>query len=192
MTTPAEVAEQAGPADGQPKEVVEQVASLAQGDSQVGPAVAGEQAGARADVRAGQFQVAAALASPLTAPAAVDVPSVPMPLEFGLGEIGDEVVLELAGGFELVSAAMGALLRADVVFDEGGAGWGLGAEGAGMLTMLLAPAVGARAVGLVAAVGRAPAAPQDVLELGLDLGQLAAPVRVLRHQVSNPLLQGGD
>ena len=67
------------------------------------PAVAGEQAGARADVRAGQFQVAAALAGPLTAPTAVDVPSVAMPLEFGLGEIGHEVVLELAGGFEVVA-----------------------------------------------------------------------------------------
>ena len=58
--------------------------------------------------------------------------------------------------------------------------------------MLLAAAIGARAVGLVAAVGRAPAAPPDVLELVLDLGQLAAQVRVLRLQVSNPLLQGGD
>src|SRR5262249_15139591 len=53
----AEVAEQAGSADGQSEEVVEQVAGLAQRDAEVGPAVAGEQAGARADMRARQFQV---------------------------------------------------------------------------------------------------------------------------------------
>ncbi len=47
LTTPAEVAEQAGSADGQSEEVVEQVASLAQGDAEVGSAVAGEQTGAR-------------------------------------------------------------------------------------------------------------------------------------------------
>jgi hypothetical protein len=66
LTTPAEVTEQPGSADGQSEEVVEQVPGLAQGDAEVGPAVAGEQAGARADVGAGQFQVAAALAGPLT------------------------------------------------------------------------------------------------------------------------------
>ena len=116
----------------------------------MGPAVAGEQAGARADVPARQLQFAAPLAGPLAAPAAVDVPPVAMPLEFRFGEIGDDVVIELAGGFEVVSAAMGALLRADVVFDEDGAGRRLGSEGTGMLTVLLASAVGARAVGFVA------------------------------------------
>jgi hypothetical protein len=60
---------------------VERVAGLAQGDAEVGPAVAGEQAGARADLRARQFQIAATLAGPLTGPAAVDVAPVPMPLE---------------------------------------------------------------------------------------------------------------
>jgi hypothetical protein len=58
--------------------------------------------------------------------------------------------------------------------------------------MLLTAEIGARAVGLVVAVGRAPAVPSDVLELVVDLGPLAAPVCVLRHQVGNPLLQGGD
>ena len=158
----------------------------------MGPAVAGEQAGARADVRAWQFQVAATLAGPLTGPAAVDVPPVPMPLESGLGKIGHDVVLEPACGFEVAGAAMGALLGTDVVFDEDGAGRRLGPKGSGVPAMLLAAAIGARAVGLVAAVGRAPAAPPDVLELVLDLGQLAAQVRVLRLQVSHPLLQGGD
>src|SRR5262245_66431380 len=94
---------------------MEQILSLAQGDAQVGAAVAGQQAGARADVRAGQFQVCAALAGLLTAPAAVDVPAVAMPLDLGLGKIGHEVVLELARRSEVAGPAMGTLLGMDVV-----------------------------------------------------------------------------
>src|SRR5262249_7560002 len=45
LTAPAEVTEQAGSADGQAEEVVEQVAGLAQGDAEVGPAGAGGRAG---------------------------------------------------------------------------------------------------------------------------------------------------
>jgi hypothetical protein len=41
-------------------------------------------------------------------------------------------------------------------------------------------------------MGRAFAAPADVLQLALDLGQPTAQVRVLRLQVGDPLLQGGD
>src|SRR6516165_8424268 len=153
LTSPAEVTEQAGSADGQAEEVVEQVAGLAQGDAEVGAAVAGEQAGARADVGAGEFQVAAALAGPLTGPAAVDVPPVTMPLELGFGQIGHDVVLEPAGGFEVAGAAMRALLGADVVFDEDSAGRGLGPKRCRVVTMFLTSAVGAWAVGFVAAVG---------------------------------------
>ena len=192
LAAPAQVTEQAGAADGQSEEVVEQVAGLAQGDAEVGAAVAGEQAGARADVRTGQFQVAAALAGPLAAPAAVDVPPIAMPLELRLGDVRHEVVLELAGGFEVARAAMGALLGTDIVFDEGGAGRGLGPKAAGVLTMSLAAAVGSRAVGLVAAPRGALAALMDGLQLVLDLRQPAAQVGVLRLQVGDPLLQGGD
>src|SRR5262249_21817945 len=141
LTAPAEVTEQAGSADGQAEEVVEQVPGLAQGDAQVGPAVAGEQASARADVRTGQFQVTAALASPLTAPAAVDMAAVAMPLEFRFGEIGHEMVLELAGGLEVARTTIGALHGTDVMFDEDGAGCGLRPEAAGVLAVFLAPAV---------------------------------------------------
>src|SRR5262249_1250926 len=126
LTAPAEVTEQAGSADGQAEEVVEQVAGLAQGDAEVGPAVAGEQAGARADVRARQFQVAAALAGPLTAPAAGDISAVAMPFDLGLRKIGQDVIFVLAGGFEINGPALGTLLRVDVVFDEDGAGRGWG------------------------------------------------------------------
>jgi hypothetical protein len=97
----------------------------------VGPAVTGEQAGALADVRARPFQLAATLAGPLTGPAAVDMPPVPMPLESGLGKIGHDVVLELACGFEVAGAAMGALPGTDVVFDEDGAGRRPGPKGSG-------------------------------------------------------------
>ena len=171
---------------------MEQVAGLAQGDAEVGPAVAGEQAGARADVRARQFQVATALAGPLTGPAAVGVPPVAMPLEFRFGEIGHDVVLELAGGFEVARAAMRALPGTDVMFDEDGAGRGLGSEGSGVLTVLLASAVGARPLGRVTALGGALTAAADVLQLVLDLVQPAAQVGVFRLQVGDPLLEGGD
>jgi hypothetical protein len=122
LTAPAEVTEQPGSAEGQSEEVVEQVAGLAQGDAEVGAAVAREQAGPRADERARQFQVAAALAGPVTGPAAVAVPPVAMPLEFRFGEIGHDVVLVLADGFEVAGAAMRALPGTDVVFDEDGVG----------------------------------------------------------------------
>jgi len=112
-----------------------------------------------------------------------------MPLEFGLGQIGHDVVRELAGGFEVAGAAMRALLGADVVFDEDGAGRGLGPKASGVLAMFLAPAVGARALRFVAATGCAFAALTDVLELVLDLSQPAAQVRVLRLQVGDPLLK---
>jgi hypothetical protein len=115
-----------------------------------------------------------------------------MPLELGFGQIGHDVILELAGGFEVVSTAMRALLRTDVVFEEDGAGRGLGSEGAGVLTVFLAAAIGARAVGLVAAMGRALAAPVDILQLVLNLGEPAAQVGVLRLQVGDPALERGD
>ena len=87
---------------------------------------------------------------------------------------------------------MSALLGADVVFDEDGAGRGLGSKASGVLAMVLTSAVGARAVGFVAAVGWAFATLTDVLQLVLDLGQPAAQIRILRLQVGDPLLKRGD
>jgi hypothetical protein len=115
-----------------------------------------------------------------------------MPLESRFGEIGHEVVIELASGFEVAGATRGALLRTDVVFDEDGAGRGLRPEAAGVLAVFLAAAVDAGAVGLIAAANRAFAAPLDVLELVLDLGQPAVQVGALRLQVGDPLLQRAD
>ena len=134
--------EQAGPADGQAEEVVEQVAGLAQGDAQVGAAVAGEQAGAGADVRAGQFQVAAALAGPLTAPAAV---------EYAAGSdatrswVRGMSATKWSSNWPVASRSRAPqwahCCGTDVVFDEDGAGRRLGAKGAGVLAVLLAAAV---------------------------------------------------
>jgi hypothetical protein len=143
-------------------------------------------------VGARQFQVAAALAGPLTGPAAVDVPPITTPFEFGFGQIGHEVVLELAGGFQVAGAAKRAPLGTDVVFDEDGAGRRIGAEGSGVLTVLLASAVGARPLGRVPTLRGALTAPADVLQLVLDLGQPTAQVGVLRLQVGDPLFEGGE
>jgi hypothetical protein len=109
---------------------------------------------------------------------------------YGFGQIGHEVVLELAGGLEVAGVAKRAPLGTDVVFDQDGAGWGLGPKASGVLAMFLTSAVGARAVGLVAAVGGAFAAPADVLEVVLDLGQPAPQFRGPRSPLSDPSLEG--
>src|SRR5262249_49111845 len=111
---------------------------------------------------------------------------------FGLGEIGHEVIFELAGGFEVAGAAMGALSRADVVLEEDGAGRGLGPKAAGVPRLPLAPAIDARAWGVITAMGGAFAALADVLDLGLDRRQPPAEVGVLRLQVGDPSLERGD
>src|SRR5262249_17957378 len=127
-----------------------------------------------------------------TAPTAVDVPAVAMPLDLGLRKIGHDVVFVLAGRFEITGPAMGTLLRGDIVFDEDGAGWGLRPKAAGVLTVFLAPAGGGGGVGGIAARDGASAALVDGLQLVLDLRQPAAQLRVLRLQVVDPLLEGGN
>jgi hypothetical protein len=71
-------------------------------------------------------------------------------------------------------------------------GTGSGWKVPGVLTVLLASAVGVRPLDRVTALGGALSAPADVLQLVLDLGQQAAQVGVLRLEVGDPLLQGGD
>jgi hypothetical protein len=75
---------------------VQQVLGLAQGNVQVSAAVAGQQTGSPADMRAGQFQVSSALAGMLTATTAVDMTVIAMPLDLGFGDIGHKVILEFA------------------------------------------------------------------------------------------------
>src|ERR1700724_1907299 len=135
--------EQGGPADRKAEEVVQQVPGLAQGDAQMGAGVATQQAGPRTDVRTGQFQVGAALAGLGTTATAINVAAVAMPFDLGFGDIGDDVVFGLARGFEVVAAAMGALLGMNVVFDECRTRRRVGPERTGMLAMLLAAPVAA-------------------------------------------------
>ena len=109
-----------------------------------------------------------------------------MPLELGFGEIGDEVVFELAGRFEIACTAMGALLRMDVVFDEVGAGWRFGAESS--RDACDAPCGGGRpgTLGVVAAGAWAFAALADRLEFVLQLRQPTPQFGVLRFQLGDP------
>src|SRR5260370_4257827 len=175
--------EQTGPTNSQAEEVVEQVLGLAQGDAEMSAAIAGQQAGRGPDVGAGQCHVAATLAGLLTVPAAVDVAAVAMPFDLRFRDIGDEMVLEDAGGFEVGRAAMGTLCGMDVVLDERQARRWLVPDITGVLAMLLAPAVGWRSglggafrLGTVAALG-------DPLELVLQLRQAAPEFGVLRLQL---------
>ncbi len=149
----------------------------------MGPAIAGQQAGARADVGAGQFQVAAALAGALALPAAVDVAAVAVPLDLRFGDIGDEVVVTGVGGFEVGRATVGALRGMDLVFDERGVRRGFGTHRAGVLAVLPAAAVGGGA-GLGGTLGgRALAALLDLLQLVLQLGHASLQVGVLRLEL---------
>jgi len=77
------------------------------------------------------------------------------------------------------------------VFDDDGARWGLRPKGAGVRTVSLASAVGARGIGVLAARDGASAALTDGLQLMLDLRQSAAQLHVPRLQVGDPLLEGG-
>lgn len=169
--------QQSGPADRQAEEIVQQVARLAERDAQVGAAVTGEQPCPWPEVSAGQFQIAASLAGLLAVSATMNVPAIAMPLELGLGNVGDDVVFELSGGFEFAAAAMRALLGMHVVFDERGFRRRLGPKHAGVLAMFLSPAV----------VGRARAG------LGLLLGPLATLEKCLKlvFELRNPPPQLG-
>src|ERR1700685_477865 len=100
-------------------------------------AVAGQQAGAWTDVGAGQFKVAAALAGLLTDLAAINVAVVAMPLDFRLRDIGDDVLFDRSGGFEVVAPAVAALVRMDVVLDEHRIGGRFRPKASRMLAALL-------------------------------------------------------
>jgi hypothetical protein len=118
--------------------------------------------------------------------------AVAMPLEFRFGEIGHEVVVELAGGFEVARTTMAALYRTDVVFDEDSAGWGFGSKASAVLAVFLAPPVGGQTSGIRVAEAWALAAAADVLEFVFDLCQAAPQVRILGFQLGDPLLQRAD
>src|SRR5208283_1520985 len=166
----------------------QEVARLAQGNAEVGAAIAREQTGARPDVGAGQFQVAAALAGALTAAAAINVAAIAMPFQLGFGDVGHDVVFKLAGGFEVGAATMRALLRVDVVLDQCGIGGRFGPEDARVLAMLLAAAVGRRSLPQFALALGSLAALEELLDLMLELRDAPAQLGVLGFEFGNPLV----
>jgi hypothetical protein len=180
------MAQQTGAADGQTKEIVQEVSRLTQGNSEVGAAVAGEQAGAGPDVGAGQFQVAASLAGMLTGAATVAVAALAMPFQLGFGKVGNDVVVKLARGFEIIAATMRAVLGMDVVLDERGLGRRLRAEDAGMRAMLLAPAVVSGTLAWLTFALRPFAALEELLELMLQMRDPPAQLGVLGFEFGNP------
>ena len=155
----------------------------------MGAAVAGEQARPRPDVGAGQFQVAAAPASPVAGAAGVEVPAVAVPLELGFGQVGDEVVLGPAGRLQVGAAAVSAVGGVDVVFDEGGAGGRFGPDGPGVLAVLLEAAVVGGALAGGFGIRGALAALHDPLELGFDLPEPAPQLGVLRFELGDAFQQ---
>ena len=90
---------------------------------------------------AGKFEISASLTRSLAAAAFVDVAAVAVPFELRLGNVGDDVVFELADGFQVGATAMRALFGMNVVLDEDGSWRRLGAKDARMLAMLLATLV---------------------------------------------------
>ena len=103
-----------------------------------------------------------------------------MPLDLRYRDVGHEVVLELAGRFEVLAAAMATLLGMDIVFDEHRTRWRVGPNNARMLPVLLAAAVGRGWALRFARAARALAALQDLLEFMLQLSQTAPQVGVFR------------
>ena len=81
-------------------------------------------------------------------PAATNMAAIAVPLDLGFGDVGDEVVLVLAGRFEVPAPTMGTLLGINVVFEEDGARRRLRPNGAGVLAVLLPTTVGAGRLGI--------------------------------------------
>ena len=97
----------------------------------MGAAVAGQQASAWANVGAGQLQVAAALTGALAGAATINVAAITVPLELGFGEIGDDMVVEPAGGLQVSAATVGALRGVHIMLEERGVRWRFGPDGPG-------------------------------------------------------------
>jgi hypothetical protein len=110
-----------------------------------------------------------------------------MPLDLWFGDVGHEMVLELAGRFEVAAAAMAALPGIDVVFDEDRTRRRVGSSNARVLPVLPAAAVRGGWVLRLARAASALAALQDPLEFLLHLAQTASQVGVFRLQRGNAI-----
>jgi hypothetical protein len=137
-------------------------------------------------VGAGQFQIAATLTGSFAVPATMDVSAIAMPFELRLGNVGDDVVLELSGGVEFAAAAMRALLGVNIVFDEDGPCRRIGPKDAGMDAMFLpSPIVGGSLTRLALTFGSF-ATLEKGLDLMLELRDAPPQLGVLRFELSNP------
>jgi len=179
LAAPTQMAQQASPTDGQAEEIMKQVLRLTRGNAEMGAGITGQQARAWTDVGVRQFQITAVLTGSLTGAAAVHMATIAVPLDFGFGHIGDDVILELTGGFEVAGTAMGTLPGNDVVLHKDGAGRRFGAKGTRVLAVFLAAPVRACVLGFRAWMRAFPALP-DLLEFVLQLRQPTTQLGVLR------------
>ncbi len=114
------------------------------------------------------------------------VPAIAMPFELGLRNVGDDVVFELSGRFQLGAAAMRTLLGMNVVLDEGGAGGRFLSEDAGMLAMRLPASIVGRALPWWAFGLGAFVALQEGLDLMLELRDPLVQLGIFGFEFRNP------
>ena len=110
-----------------------------------------------------------------------------MPFDFGFRKIGDDMIIKLAGGFEILPAAMATLLGMNIVLDKQGIRGRFGSKKAWVLAMLLTAPVFARTLAAIRAAGRALAALVDLLQLMLQARQAAPQFLVLSLQRGDAL-----
>jgi hypothetical protein len=146
--------------------------------------ITGEQARPRPDVGAGQFKLATGLTRGLAVLADIGMAPIAMPFDLGLGNVSDEVLVELAGGCEVATAAMGTLLGMDIVFDEGRVRRRLRPEAARMFAEFLAATI-FRDAFRIGARPRLFAALEDGLELLLEVRKPLPQLGVLRLQLGD-------
>jgi hypothetical protein len=109
----------------------------------------------------------------------MEVSAIAMPFELWFGKIGDEMVVEPTGGFEVVTAAMRTLLGMHLVLDERCPGRWFRAEDTWMLAMLLEAVIVGRALPWRALLLATFAALQERLHLMFEQGDPLAQRGVL-------------
>ena len=109
------MAQHAGPAFVQAEPFRKQRRGLTQRNAQVPAGVGRQQPGSRANVRAGQFQVAAALAGAVAIQATHDMAAIAMDLNLWFRDVHLDVIVVLARGFQVAALAVRARFRNHVV-----------------------------------------------------------------------------
>ena len=128
------------------------------------------------------------MAGVLAGATTVDVATIAMPLELGFGNVGDQVVFEGVGRFEIGATTMAALLGVDVVFDERGIERWFRPEAGGMLAVFGPPTILGCALPRGAVVASAFPPLQELLQLMFQLREPLAQLGVFRFEFCNPLV----